>query len=154
MAAEPLILDTNRQRLLDDYQHCLPLVLRPFADIGNELGISEDKVLEELTALSEDGVISRVGPVFAPNRLGCSTLAALAVVSGDLERIAELVSAYDEVNHNYQRDHYYNLWFVVTAADRKCIDDVLDDIARQTGLEVLDLPMIEDYHIDLGFRLW
>ena len=34
-----------------------------------------------------------------------------------IERIAALVSARPEVNHNYQREHSYNLWFVATAAD-------------------------------------
>jgi hypothetical protein len=63
------------------------------------------------------------------------------------------VSAHPQVNHNYQREHRLNLWFVVAAASGQEVRGVLDDIARRSGLAVLDLPMLEDFHIDLGFGL-
>ena len=37
--------------------------------------------------------------------------------------------------------------------DRDAVDAVLQRIERDTGLAVLDLPMLEDYFIDLGFSL-
>jgi DNA-binding Lrp family transcriptional regulator len=67
--------------------------------------------------------------------------------------VADIVSAFTEVNHNYEREHRYNLWFVVTARDPEHLEQVLDTIAQRTGLKPLDLPMLEDYFIDLGFRL-
>ena len=91
--------------------------------------------------------------MFRPNRVGVSTLAALAVPSESLDAVAEIVSAFAEVNHNYEREHRYNLWFVITARDAQHLEQVLDAIAAETGLEPLDLPMLEDYFIDLGFRL-
>jgi hypothetical protein len=42
---------------------------------------------------------------------------------------------------------------VVTAPDRASLDAVLSDIETRSGLPLLDLPMQEDYFIDLGFRL-
>jgi DNA-binding Lrp family transcriptional regulator len=149
-----LIHSHTRQRLLDEFQRDLPLVSHPYATIAAQLGISEAQVISELESLSKAGVISRVGPVFTPNRLGSSTLAALAVPPQQLEEVAELVNSYEAVNHNYEREHHYNLWFVVTAERRTDINAVLTDISARTGLEPLDLPMVEDYYIDLGFRLW
>ena len=67
--------------------------------------------------------------------------------------MAALVSAFSEVNHNYEREHEYNLWFVITADDRAAVDRVLTEIAKATGLQPLDLPMLEEYFIDLGFSL-
>jgi len=144
--------DTERQ-LLNDFQHGLPLEPRPFARMAEALGVSEDEVLDGLQGLQDSGVVSRVGPVFRPNRLGVSTLAALAVPPTQLVEVAELVNAYPEVNHNYEREHDFNLWFVVTAPDAQRLAAVLDEIAERTGLELLDLPMLEDYFIDLGFHL-
>ena len=46
-----------------------------------------------------------------------------------------------------------NIWFVATAPDRERLRQVLDEIESRTGLAVLDLPMIEDYFINLGFPL-
>lgn len=58
------------------------------------------------------------------------------------------------MNHNYQREHHYNVSFVVTVPDRDGFDAMLSDIAGRAGLAPLDLPMSEEYLIDLGFRLW
>jgi len=153
MASERIHLNETERRLLDDFQHGLPLEPRPFARMAEALGVTEDEVIDSLSRLQEAGAVSRVGPVLRPNRVGVSTLAALAVPPDQLTEVAALVSAYEEVNHNYEREHAYNLWFVVTAADRTHLDAVLDEIAERTGLELLDLPMLEDYFIDLGFRL-
>jgi DNA-binding Lrp family transcriptional regulator len=121
--------------------------------MAGRLGVSEERVLETLRSLCERGAVSRVGPVFRPNRVGASTLAAMAVPETELERVAELVNSWPEVNHNYQREHRFNLWFVATAASRAELDAVLSGIAEASGLKVMDLPMLEDYHIDLGFEL-
>lgn len=141
------------RRLLDEFQQELPLTAHPFAVIAQELGVSEALVIERLQALQESGAISRVGPVFRPKRLGASTLAAMAVPPEYLDEVADLVSALPEVNHNYEREHRFNLWFVVTAEDAAHLEAVMDGIAEETGIPVMPLPMEEDYHIDLGFRL-
>ncbi len=153
MSNVSMMLSDLDRRLLDEYQHDFPLEPQPFAALADELGVSEGKVLERLAYLKRFGALSRVGAVVRPNRIGASTLAALAVPPEDLEQVAEQVNAFSEVNHNYEREHHYNLWFVVTAEDRDQIDQVLAKIARVTGLQPLDLPMVEDYFIDLGFAL-
>jgi DNA-binding Lrp family transcriptional regulator len=146
-------LSRLEQQLLNDFQRDLPLAPRPFAAIAEALQIDERTVLRTLQDLQQRGLISRVGPVFAPRRAGASTLAALAVLPEDLEAVAELVSAYPEVNHNYQREHRFNLWFVLTAPDQERLSAVIGEIEQRTGLAVLDLPLERDYHIDLGFRM-
>ena len=44
-------------------------------------------------------------PCSRPNRIGASTLAALAAPPDRLEQVAALVSAFAGVNHNYEREH-------------------------------------------------
>lgn len=153
MGRQAVVLSEAEKRLLDEYQSGLPLEPRPFARVAEALGMSEQQVIDGLQRLQDDGVVSRVGPVFRPNRVGVSTLAALAVPPELLGDVADTVSAFAEVNHNYEREHHYNLWFVVTAPDREHLEQVLDAIAAATGLQPLNLPMLEDYFIDLGFRL-
>lgn len=141
------------RRLLNDWQQHFPLSSTPYADMARELGVSEEEVLQTLTRLQAQGSISRIGAVLRPNTVGVSTLAAMAVPSTELETVAALVSAYPEVNHNYEREHRLNLWFVATAPDNAHLKRVLDDIASRSGYEVLPFPLLEDYHIDLGFDL-
>ncbi len=140
-------------RLLNDYQRDFPLAKRPFGVIARQLQVSEREVLAALRRLQIDGKVSRVGAVFRPNRIGASTLAALAAPQDRLEQIAALISAHPEVNHNYQREHHFNLWFVVAANSPSQVQAVLRDIELQSGCEVLYLPLLEEFHIDLGFDL-
>lgn len=141
------------RRLLNDFQHEFPLTATPYADMARTLGVSEDEVLARLADLQARGAVSRVGAVLRPNTVGVSTLAAMAVPAERLEAVAALVNGYTEVNHNYEREHRLNLWFVATAPDRARLDAVLDDISARSGIEVLSFPLVEDYHIDLGFEL-
>ena len=140
-------------KLLDDYQRDFPLVPRPYLAIAEAAGLSEAEVIEIYARLKEDGALSRIGAVVTPNAAGASTLAAIAVPPARLGEVAALVSAQAEVNHNYEREHAFNLWFVVTAADARAVEAVLRRIERITGLAVLDLPLVQSYHIDLGFPL-
>ena len=141
------------KHLLNDFQHGLPLVSRPFQEIAEKLGVSEDVIIETLNRLQGQGLISRVGAVFRANSIGASTLAAMSVPESQLEEVAEIINGYSEVNHNYQREHHFNLWFVLTASNDQELNSVLDDIELRTGYPVMYLPMIEDYHINLGFDL-
>ena len=139
--------------LLNDFQRGFPLTSRPFDAIAQRLGLGREELLDTLRRLTREGVISRVGAVFRPNRVGVSTLAAVAVPDERLAEVARLVSARPEVNHNYEREHRFNLWFVAAAANPAQLEQVLHDIEQQTGLPVMRLPMAQDYHIDLGFDL-
>lgn len=141
------------KRLLNDFQQGLPLSSTPYADIAERLGVSEDQILDTVSRLQQSGVISRVGPVFTPNRIGVSTLAAMSIPDQDLECVARIISAFPEVNHNYEREHEYNLWFVVTASSDEHLAIVLHEIEQHAGYPLMSLPMLEDYFIDLGFKL-
>lgn len=155
MTGTPLLnrLDALDRRLLDDFQSGIPLAPRPFALMAEQLGVTETEVIARLQRLTEAGAVSRVGPVFRPRQVGASTLAAMAVPPERLAEVATLVNGFPEVNHNYEREHDFNLWFVLTAPDQTRLEQVLDEIGRRAGLPVLDLPMLAEYHIDLGFPL-
>ena len=150
----PPALDALDRRLLDEHQRGFPICETPFAEIAKRLGCEAGEVLRRLAALRQRGVVSRVGPVFAPGRVGASTLAAMAVPPARLESVAERVNRYRAVNHNYEREHEFNLWFVLTAACVDELDETLADVRRCTGFDVLDLRLERAYHIDLGFPLW
>lgn len=140
-------------QLLNDFQRDFPLVSAPFAELASRLGVGEKVVLGRLENLRREGKISRVGAVFAPKRIGASTLAAMAVPPEKLEVVAAAVNRFPEVNHNYEREHRYNLWFVVTAASEGRLQASLGAIEQAAGYPLLALPLLEEFHIDLGFCL-
>jgi len=141
-------------KLLNDYQRDFPLVAAPFAELAQSLDVDEATVIQRLQSMLQTGLISRIGAVFRPNVVGVSALAALAVPMDRLVAVAALVSAFHEVNHNYQREHRFNLWFVVTASSAEELQRVFESIEMVCGCSpVLCLPLLEQFHIDLGFGL-
>lgn len=140
-------------RLLNHWQRDFPLQDRPFTQIGQAEGATEPIVIEALGALLERGAISRIGAVWAPGVGGAALLCAMAVPAERLEAVAALVSAHPGVNHNYEREHRLNLWFVITGSGAERLEDALAAIEAESGLPVIRLKMVRPYRIDLGFDL-
>ena len=139
--------------IADRWQRGFPLCERPYAEIGTAHDLSEQEVISSLGALLANATLGRVGAVVRPNTAGASTLAALSCPQERIGEAAAIVSGEPFVNHNYERDHAVNLWFVVAAPSQRELAATLRRIAGKTGLEVLDLRLERPYHIDLGFRL-
>lgn len=141
-------------RLLNEFQHGWPLVAEPFAAVAGQLGVSESWVCARLALAQRQGMISRVGAVLAPGAVGASTLAALEVAPQRLQEVAQKVTAFAQVNHNYEREHRINLWFVANAQDEARLEQALAAIEReaQSG-PLLALRLLEEFRIDLGFDM-
>ena len=146
-------LDAADKALIDSYQRGLPVCERPYQAMARNLGLTENEVIRRLAALKEQKVLSRVGPVFEHSQAGASLLAAVAAPPEQIDAVAARINLAPGVNHNYAREHQYNLWFVMTAADQRTLKGRLDELEQQLGLPMLRLPMIEGYHIDLGFKI-
>jgi DNA-binding Lrp family transcriptional regulator len=148
-----LVLSDLQKKLLNDFQRNFPLTPEPYAAIAKQLDVSEDAVLAALNELDEKQCISRIGAIIPPNQIGVSTLAAMSVPENELERIAAQINQYIEVNHNYEREHEVNLWFVLIAQHAAHLDEVITSIENETGYPVLRFPLIKEFFIDLSFHL-
>jgi DNA-binding Lrp family transcriptional regulator len=147
------MLSSLHKQLLNNFQRDFPLSLRPYQDIADVLGVTEADVLAAFSELNEMNFISRIGPVIPPNHIGASALVAMSVPTDQLQAIADIISAYPEVNHNYEREHPLNLWFVVIASDIGHLSAVIGSIEQETSFKAMQLPMLDEFFIDLGFKL-
>ncbi|WP_310732306.1 Lrp/AsnC family transcriptional regulator [Ideonella sp. A 288] len=139
--------------LLNDWQHHFPLQRDPFARIGAALAVSPARVIDAYCGLRASGALSRIGGVFAAGAGGAALLSAMAVPADRLEAVAAIVSAHPGVNHNYEREHDLNLWFVMTGRDAAAVEHAMQGLEAATGLPALRLRMRRAYRIDLGFDL-
>ena len=146
-------LDNLDWRLMNDWQRALPLVSRPFQVIADEMQIEEAEVIDRVAQLLKSSAISRVGATCRPNTLAASTLAAVAAPLNKVEEVAQIINAEEGVNHSYQRENEWNIWFVATGPTRQFVDNALMNIERRTGLRVLDLRLVQPFNVDLGFAL-
>lgn len=143
-------MDETDRAIINSLQGGLEICERPYLDAATRIGISEAELLERLTRLLEDGVLTRIGPLYQIERMGGAfTLAALHAPADDYERIAALVNALPEVAHNYERTHHLNMWFVLATESTAGIARTIVQIEQDTGCRVYNFPKSREYFVEL-----
>jgi DNA-binding Lrp family transcriptional regulator len=136
--------------IVNGLQGGFPVCERPYAEAAARLGTDEATLIARLEALLAEGILTRFGPLFDAGELGGAfTLCAMRVPQADFERIAGLVNAFPEVAHNYERTHALNMWFVLATEKPEGIAAAIRRIEQATGLEVLELPKLDEYFVEL-----
>lgn len=154
MGDAPDTLDATDRRILDIIQTEFPLVSRPYAVLGERLGLAEDEVFMRVRALREKKIIRRLGANFQSAKLGfVSTLCAAKVPEKRLEAFISAVNAEPGVTHNYLRDHTYNIWFTLISPSREAAEGVLESLTQRTGVAILNLPATRLFKIRVDFRM-
>ncbi len=144
---------TVADQLINDWQQHFPLCNEPFAELAARCGVATSQVLAEFKRMQENGSLGRIGGIWGSGAGGAALLCAFAVPPQRMEAVAALVSAHAGVNHNYEREHAYNLWFVITGADREQVAAGVSSLEAACNLRALRLPMQRAYRINLGFDL-
>lgn len=141
--------------LLNLIQRNLPIAQRPFLELANILGTTEDNVIERLRYLKEYGYIRRIGPFFDSGKLEYKgTLVALKVKDGYMEKVAQFINKYPGATHNYQREGEYNLWFTLLTHSEEKRTQILNEIKAQEGVEkLMNLVSNKKYKINVQFKL-
>ena len=81
------------------------------------------------------------------------TLAAIKVPEERYDEVTGIVNSFDEVAHNYARDHVLNMWFVVATEKPEQVLSVINKIEQKTGLRVYNMPKQEEYFLGLKFEV-
>jgi len=147
------MLSSLQKQLLNDFQQDFPLTPRPYLAIAERLNVSEADVLSAMQELTDQTLISRIGAIIKPNQIGKSMLVAMAIPVEKLYEVAAIVNSFSEVNHNYERENRFNLWFVLISSSDELLQITLNAIEQQSGYKTMQLPLLEDYFINLGFEL-
>ena len=135
-------------------QEEFPLVKRPFQEIGDRIGISEEEALSRISRLQEQGSIRQIGPLIDTRHLGYKgILAAIAVPSDRLDEIGAKINAFREVSHNYLRPSPsgYNMWFTLSAPEERAAF-ILEEISN-LGLPLIVLSTRHLFKIGVKFKI-
>jgi DNA-binding Lrp family transcriptional regulator len=141
--------------LLNIIQTNLPLDSRPFAVLAERLGTDEQRVLDRLRVLKENGYIRRIGPFFDSVQLGyVGTLVAVEVTTDCIAEVAAVINAYPGVTHNYEREGRFNLWFTLLSPDLEAQREVLNAVGSLPGVvNILSLPATKKFKVSVQFTL-
>jgi DNA-binding Lrp family transcriptional regulator len=123
----------------------LPLVPRPYAALGAEIGLGEDEVLERLRVLLADGVISRMGVVVRHHELGwrANAMTVWDVPDARVSEAGGRLSELPFITLCYRRPRRppawpYNLFCMIHGRDRATVLDQIEEASRTADLG--DLP--------------
>ncbi len=125
-----------KEALLEKIQGEFPICRRPFAKLGEELGVSEEEVLRLYRDLVDEGIIRQTSAIFDTKSLGYDS-SLVAFKAHDIERAAAFINTHPGVSHNYERDHDFNLWFTIaTPPDSELgLQKTVEILAQHTGAE-------------------
>jgi DNA-binding Lrp family transcriptional regulator len=155
MRREPLpkdALDRADRALINRLQDGFPVTPTPFADVGAELGLTQDDVIARLARLRDIGAVTRFGPFLDAAAMGGAfCLCAIAVPEEKFDEVMTYVNAHDEVAHNYERKHALNMWFVMAVERPEQIAALGATIEEETGLKVHLFPKLQEFFI--GFKV-
>jgi DNA-binding Lrp family transcriptional regulator len=149
IASQPDELDDIDRELLNALQWDFPVVARPYAALGERLGISEAEVLRRTRRVKESGVLRQLSAIFDTRALGYSSALVAAKVDPDrVDDAAAVISRHPGVSHNYKRNHAYNLWYTLAVPPGEDIDEHLEVLHDESGsLVTRKLPTLQLYKI-------
>lgn len=142
-------LDSIDRRLLDQIQRAFPIEERPYAVLGERLGLSEQDVLARIENMKALRLVRQISAIFNTGALGYqSSLVAMAVPESDVEKAAEAVSAYPGVSHNYLRPGPFNVWFTIAVPPGRTLEAEVHRLAQKAGgWPTLILPAMKKYKL-------
>jgi DNA-binding Lrp family transcriptional regulator len=148
-------LDKLDKAILNRIQSSFPITPRPYAVVGEPLGLTEAEVVARVQRMVDDGVIRRIGANFNSRKLGyTSTLCAAHVPPDQIDQFIQVVNHYPGVTHNYLRRHHLNIWFTLIAESTQRIGEILTEIEKESGIdEIYSFPAKQIFKIQVDFAL-
>ena len=140
-------------RLINELQAGFPLAARPFEGLAQRFGRPAEEIMLVVRDLLERGVVTRFGPLFNIEKIGgVFSLCALKVPAGRFTEVTKKVNRFAQVAHNYEREHEWNMWFVLATETAQELQQVFDEIVWCTGCEGMNLPKQTEFFVNL--QLW
>ena len=137
--------DARDAGLLHAIEDGLPLVSRPFAQLGEQLDMSEGEVIARLWLLQTRGVIKRFGVVVRHHELGyrANAMVVWDIPDSQVREMGRRLGGFPFVTLCYRRPRRppawpYNLFTMIHGRDRDQVLARVAELVEQCGLQ--DIP--------------
>ena len=143
-------LEALDRELLNAVQWDFPLEPRPFAVLGERLGITEAEVRERVAKVKELGVLRQLSAIFDTRALGYGSA---LVAAQDRPRPGRRGRRGDQrppraSATTTSATTRYNLWYTIAVPPGESLDDHIDVLHRESGaLVTRKLPTLKLYKI-------
>lgn len=133
--------DEMDREILRFIQGDIPLRSRPYQELAEHLGLSEDEVVSRIDSLIKRGVIRRMGAILRHQKAGYSVNAMTAwrVDAAQADRAGQIMADFAEVSHCYLRqvppEFGYNLFAMLHARSEAELNQIIGEMSDRTGLK-------------------
>jgi DNA-binding Lrp family transcriptional regulator len=148
-------MDNLDKEILNEIQWTFPLTPRPYSEMAKKFGLSDEDIMQRLSALKKAGIIRQISAIFDTRKLGYkSALVAMAIEPEKLDYVANQVNKHPGVSHNYERNHEYNLWFTLAVPPGSDLKTEIDKFSKLPGiLKTRLLPTIKLFKIGVKLEM-
>lgn len=138
-------IDEKDEALIALMQTGLPLTATPYADLGEQTGMTEAEVIDRITCLNESKVIKRFGVVVRHHELGYRAN-AMTVWNIDDDKVSQLgacMGKFDFVTLCYRRPRRlpewpYNLFTMIHGKNRDHVLSNIEFLVNKCGLDAVE----------------
>ncbi|MEA3279868.1 MAG: winged helix-turn-helix transcriptional regulator [Thermodesulfobacteriota bacterium] len=137
------MLTKLEKKILASIQGDIPITERPYLEIAEQLGISEDTFLKKLKDLCDRGVIRRFGATIRHQKSGfkANAMVAWKVEEKRIIEVGKKMASFREVSHCYRRNPNgnwpYNLYTMIHATD--------EEACRETARKISEAASVKTY---------
>jgi DNA-binding Lrp family transcriptional regulator len=144
-AAEPAETDRQPYDELDvavirALQGDMPVIPEPYAPAAEQLGLSQEQLLQHLSGMQERKLLRRVAAILFHRRAGFSAngMGVWKVPDEQIMDLGPRMAAFRGISHCYQRPTYkdwpYSVFTMAHGRSKEECDAILDSIASETGI--------------------
>ena len=147
-------MDELDRAIINNLQGGFPICERPYAEVADKLGTTEETLIARIASLLERGLLSRFGPLYHAEQMGGAlSLAAMKIAPEDFERVTAVVNSQAEVAHNYARNNPLNMWFVLATETPAAQRAAIARIEQESGYPVFNMPKIREYFVEMKLKV-
>ena len=133
------MLTDLEKKIITLMQTDIPVIKRPFLEMAEKIGITEDKFLGVLKDLDKRGLIRRFGATLKHQKSGfkANAMVAWKVPEERVEKTGNIMATFHEITHCYRRNPApgwkYNLYTMVHASDEDECYAIVKKISKAVG---------------------
>ena len=139
------MLTDLEKKVIASIQGDIPIVSRPYQVLAEEIGISEETLIQTLEDLTDRGVIRRFGATLRHQKSGfqANAMTAWQVEEDRIETVGKIMASFRAVSHCYRRDPAdgwpYNLYTMIHGKSEEDCRNTARKMSEKSGVQTYQL---------------
>ena len=134
------MLSSLDKSIIRKIQEDLPLVPEPYKEIAEDLGITENELINKIREFCGNGIIRRFGGILNHRNVGfrANAMVVWTVAEERIKDVSKIMILFSQVSHCYQRPTFpgwpYNVFTMVHAKTKQECEKVVKKIANDVNI--------------------